>query len=245
MKRLGGRVDTEPDERERAGVGERQRRDRARVENRRQVVAPEPPQGGVAEPREDARVHRDDEDQRRGDPGEHRRRGRSLGQQQRRDDHRSENRERGLIGHARDADAGRDPRPRRAGDAHRGHQQPRRQVAAERRHAPHAHAGQWSDLGSKPVQDDPPQCRVVELGRQQAEDGEHGPSRRESQLGVGELVRLGEDGQHDAHRHQGGDRGEQGATPTGADATEPGAGKARWHHWARHGASLVVNPGLR
>ena len=108
MKRLRGCVDAEADERERAGIAEREGGQGPRPEHRRQLVAAHPAQDRVGEPGEDRRVHGDEQQHRGGDSGRDRGQLRSLADQQRRDEQRAEQRERGLVGHARERHPGRD-----------------------------------------------------------------------------------------------------------------------------------------
>jgi hypothetical protein len=240
MKRFRGRVDAQPNERERAGVGDRERKDRAGVENGREVVAAKTPKRRVAEPREHLRLDGDDDHRGGADARQDRRGARCLGEEQRPDDHRAEDRERRLVGHARDRDPRRDAGRRRARDPQRRHQDPGRQISPERGHAPRPQAGQARHVPAEPVQDQPPQRRVVELRRQQAEHRERGPGERELQLHVRELVGLAENRERDASREQRRDRHGQSAPDPGRHAGQLGVGEARWHVGARHGASVVI-----
>jgi hypothetical protein len=238
MKRLRGRVHAEADERERAGVGEREGGERTGAEHGREVVAAHPAQRGVAEPREDARMERDHEHERGPDPRYERRELRDLGEQQRRHQQRAEQREGRLVRHARHAYARGYALPGRTRHAHRGHQQPGGQVSAQRRQAPHAEARERRDLAPDPVQDHPPQSGVDELGECQPDHRQQRPPGGEAQIGIGELVGLCEYRQHDPHRDERGERGEQRPANAGADPRDGGVGEARWHGCPGHAASL-------
>jgi hypothetical protein len=238
MKRLGGRVHAEADERERTGVGERERDERARAQHGREVVAAHPAQRRVAKAGEDARVERDHEHERGADPRHERGELRDLGEQQRRHQQRAEQREGRLVRHAGQAHARGHAGPRRARHAHRGHQQPGGQIAAQRGQAPHAEARKQRDLASDPVQDHPPQGGVDELGERQTHYGQQRPTGGEPQIGIGELVGLREHRQHDTHRDERGERGEQCPANAGADPRQGGVGEARRHGCPGHAASL-------
>ena len=239
MKRLRGCVDAEADERERPGIAEREGCERAGSEHRRQLVAAHPAQGRVGESREYRRVHGDEQQHRGGDSGRDRGQLRGLGDDQRRDEQRAEQREGGLVGHARKRHPGRDSGGGGSRDADRRHQQAGRHVAPQRRKAPRAQARDRGDLASEPAQHMPPQRRVRELRSEEAEHGENGPPGGEAQLDVGKLPRLGQDRERDPHRDERRQRREQRAAQTGADPGHRRPREARRHVRAVHAASFA------